>query len=322
MPDTLPPLITLEEHFVSQAALAAGADYDEYGPVLRTKITGLDDTRLRDMDAGGVAVQVVSHGPERLTPAQACAANDELHAAVQRHPTRLRGFAVLPMGDPSAAAAELTRCMRELRFVGALVNNHDGGTFYDGPAYAPFWAAAEDLGAPIYLHPTHPSDAMHDVLYTGAYPDAIAHALGAFGWGWHAATGLHFLRLYAAGVFERHPRLKVVLGHMGELLPFQLDRIAPMFVRWGGHTRSLKEVWAENIWITTSGMFSLAPLACVLRVCARDRILYSVDYPFSANERGREFVKEIVGSGLMSEEDVKDFAYRNAEKLLSFSVHA
>lgn len=153
-------------------------------------------------------------------------------------------------------------------------------------------------------------------VYKGNYDQGVADALSAYGWGWHVSTGLHILKLFASGLFDRYPKIKIVIGHMGELLPFQLGRIFPQSARWGTFQRSLKEVWDENIWITTSGMFSLAPLACLLRTTKIERILFSVDYPFSENETGRKFIEEIKQSGLVKEEELEMIAHRNAEILL------
>jgi predicted TIM-barrel fold metal-dependent hydrolase len=142
-------------------------------------------------------------------------------------------------------------------------------------------------------------------------------------WGWHSETGLHVLRLWASSLFDEYPKLKIVIGHMGERLPHQLDRIMSKSAMWApGNNRSLKTVWTENFWVTTSGMFSLAPLSCLLRMCAKDHILYSVDYSFSTNETGLAFVGEIEASGLVSKEELEMICYKNAEKLLGVKVLA
>jgi len=153
------------------------------------------------------------------------------------------------------------------------------------------------LDVPIYIHPIFAADSMMD-HYKGNYDDLIATASSAYGWGWHSETGLHILKLFASGLFDRFPKLKIVIGHMGEMLPFQLDRVMAISERWG-KKRGLREVWHRNIWITTSGMFALAPLACLLQTTSIDHGLYSVDYPFSTNEKGLEFFEEIEKSGLI-----------------------
>jgi len=223
------------------------------------------------------------------------------------------------MTDPKAAAGEIFRCVRELGFVGALVDNHlENGRFYDDEHFWPVFEASQELDVPIYLHPTFASDTMLE-HYKGNYAENVATALSAFGWGWHAETGLHILRLYCSGLFDRYPKLKIIIGHMGELLPFQLERIVRASRMWG-RERGLREVWKSNIWITTSGTFALAPLACLLQTTTIDHVLYSVDYPFSTNEMGKQFIDEIQGSKLMSEKELEMFTYRNAEKLLKIKA--
>jgi len=241
-------------------------------------------------------------------------ANDDLASAISKHPTRLAGFAMLPMSEPAAAAKEVERCVSQLSFLGALVDNHINGQFYDDERFWTVFEKAQQLDVPIYIHPTFAADSMMD-HYKGNYDDSIATALSAYGWGWHSETGLHILKLFASGLFDRFPKLKIVIGHMGEMLPFQLERVIAISERWG-KKRGLREVWHRNIWITTSGMFALAPLACLLQTTSIDHVLYSVDYPFSANEKGLEFFEEIEKSGLIKGEDLEKFAFRNAEALL------
>jgi predicted TIM-barrel fold metal-dependent hydrolase len=318
------PSITLEEHYLSSAYIEAQKSDSslldlnaDFPPQLINKLKSLTDDRIKDMDNGNVSIQVLSHAPVDPSPSLSKQINDELAQAISKNPSRLRGFATLPMGEPPAAAQELERCVKELGFVGALVDNHIDGKFYDGEKFWCVFEKAQDLDVPIYIHPTFTAES-DMAKYRGNYNDRIAMALSNFGWGWHSDTGLHFLRLFAAGVFDRFPKLKLVLGHMGELLPFQLDRIYGIAEHFG-RERKLKDVWDENVWVTTSGMFSLAPLACLLQTKSRDKVLYSVDYPFSNNERGAEFMSKVEKSELFGEE-LDGFAYKNAEKLLKIKV--
>lgn len=328
----VPPLIALEEHFFSEAMLAGGSDStDQYSeqlkhiPGLADKLADVGELRLASMETGKISLQVVSHAPGSLTPAQCRAANDQLAQAVARNASRFAGFAVLPVShDPAAdCAAELTRCVKELGFVGALIDNRaarsdgDGGAaYFDGDEYLAMWRAAEALDVPVYLHPTWPSDAMNTLLYTGNFPPAAGKSIGASGFGWHSDVATHVLRLFAAGVFDRVPRLKIIVGHMGEMLPFMLQRIVQLSSRWGPRERDFKAVWDENIYITTSGNWSVDPMACILRNTRIDHILYSVDYPFAKNEDGLRFMGELQRSGLVDEEQLKLIAYGNAERLL------
>lgn len=316
----MPPLITLEEHFFSEAITAStSSQYSEqlrHVPGLLEKLHDLGASRLRDMDAAQISVQVVSHGPGALSPGQCAAANDQLAAAVAAHSGRFAGFAVLPMADPAACVTELTRCVRKLGFVGALVDNHANGTYYDGEAYGPFWEAVQDLDVPVYLHPTWPTDAMRTALYSGNFSNSAALSIGTSGFGWHSDVAMHFLKLFASGLFDRLPRLKIIVGHMGEMLPFMLDRIVILSARWGARDRPFREVWDSNIWITTSGVWSVDPMACILRNTKIDHILYSVDYPFAKNEDGLRFMDELRKSGLVSPEEFEKIAHKNARALL------
>lgn len=363
--------ITLEEHWASPAILSA-PDTNPILPYTQSRsaalapaLRDLGAARLASMAEGDVDVQVVSVAlaPGALSDAAiARASNDQLAAAIaiaiaataHQSSSRFRAWAFLPMADPAAAAQELERAVRELGFVGALVDNRlDNGTFYDGAAYAVFWAKAQELGVPVYLHPTVPpgdgdsggvqaaasvfainrgryapsssgdSETPPDDDYS--YPLDAAVALATNAWGWHVDVGLHFLRLYAAGVFAAFPGLKIVLGHMGEAVPFMLERADGILPAPDGECRgqaaaaspaTLLEVYARNVWITTSGFFSLNTMATVLRNTAVDRIMYSVDYPYSSNTRGKQFMEELRDSGLVSESEWLAIARGNAEKLL------
>ena len=152
--------------------------------------------------------------------------------------------------------------------------------------------------------------------YEGNFPQPAAFGMAANGWSWHSEVALHVLRLVSAGLFDRHPKLKIVIGHMGEMLPFQLHRVFESARPWVELKRGWKQVWDENIWITTSGMFSVDPMACVLRNTKIDHIMYSVDYPFYPSARGQQFMLELEQSGLVDEEQYRKIAYENAETLL------
>ncbi|KAF5389143.1 hypothetical protein D9757_004981 [Collybiopsis confluens] len=317
MSSSLPPIITLEEHYISPRFL------DETDSLLSRflpPLQNLGEQRLAALDAGSVTLQVLSHVPIETPSAEiARSTNDELYTAIQKHPKRLAAFSILPMGDPHAAADELTRTTKDFHFLGALINNHLNGRFYDDPFFWPVFERAQELDVPIYLHPTFPANNTKS-QYEGNYPSSTAFWLGSGAWGWHADTGLHVLRLFASGLFDKFPRVKIVIGHMGELLPFQLDCIIPMSQGWGQQERGLRQVWKENIWVTTSAMFSLAPFACLLKVTPVDHIMYSVDYPFASNETGKKFLEEVRESGLLDAEEFEGFTYRNAERLLKVQV--
>lgn len=319
------PLITLEEHFVSEAVGASigyQRTFSAFPPSFRSKLYDLDDERLADMDQGQITMQVLSHGPANwATPDQCRAANDRLAEAVAAHPTRFAGFAFLPISQPSEAVTEFRRCIQELGFVGALIDNHAAnGEYYDNPKYWPLFEAAQEMDVPIYLHPTFPTQNMTAMLYQGNYPNSTQLVLGTAGIGWHADTALHVLRLFGAGVFDHYPKLKIVIGHDGELLPFTLNRTAGFMQHLPNIQRNLIQVWDENIWVTTSGMFSLPPFECLLQTTRMDHIMYSVDYPFSDNLSGLRFMQDVRASGLLTEEQFEMLAYKNAETLLRVRV--
>lgn len=316
-----PPLITLEEHYVSDHVRSTLKEdhYKTFPPSILNKLVDMGDQRLSDMDAGGVRLQIVSHGPLDADVGPCRLANDELAAACKVSSKRLAGFAMLPMMEPQDAAEELSRCVKELGFVGALINNHLKGTFYDEERFWPVFARAQELDVPIYIHPTFAADNMME-HYKGNFSPLAANAMSRHGWGWHTETGLHVLRLWSSGLFDKFPKLKIIIGHMGEMLPFQLDRIASQAPMWAKNKRDLMTVWRENFWITTSGMFSKPPMTCLLQMCDIDKILYSVDYPFSPNEKGLKFIEELERGDLVSKKDLDKICYGNAEKLLGLKV--
>lgn len=314
-----PPLITLEEHFLCEekSIRALYCEQLKYVPGLDAKLSDIGPIRLKTMDENKISMQVVSHGPGPLNEQQSRAANDQLARAVKANPDRFAGFASLPVCNPEESAKELKRCIRELGFVGALIDNRAINTYYDGPEYEPMWAAAHDLDVPIYLHPTWPSKEQAELLYTGNFDKGATSSLGGGGWGWHSDVGLHVLRLFSAGVFDKFPRLKIIAGHMGEMLPYMLDRIVLLSSpRWGKRERDFREVYNSNIWITTSGVWSIDPMATILRNTKIDRILYSVDYPFARNEDGLIFMEQLEASGMVTGEQLEHIAHKNAEELL------
>ena len=313
------PLITLEEHYLSEAALQWGrnaATFAGFPGLPTSKLLSLGSERLEDMDKGEVKKQIISHGPLiDEPPLRVCQeANDELAKAVSMHSDRFAGLAFLPMNSPLESAAELGRCVTELGFIGTLIPNHVAGRFYDAPEFWPVFEKAQELDVPVYLHPTWASDEM-TARYTGNFSQAASVALGQWAWGWHSETGLHILKLFSSGLFDRFPKLKIIIGHDGEMLPFMIGRILRFSAGWGERRRDFKEVWDNNIWITTSGMFTLPPLACLLQTTKIERILLSIDYPFEHIEEGSRFIKLLEGSGIVSEEQLHMIGYRNAEKL-------
>ena len=316
--------ITLEEHFLTQSFLkATGADRRPAPPQLARMQPNLLDIgagRVADMDASGIGLQVLSlasMGWDALDADTATAlaidVNDELAAAVAAHPGRLAGFATLGLKAPAAAAAELERCVTKLGFYGALVDGTIDGHFLDDPRFLPVFETAAHLGVPIYLHPAPPPEPVRNAYYSGL-PGDLGFMLSIAGWGWHAETGLHTLRLIVSGLFDRLPALQLIIGHMGEGLPYALDRSSGILSHAAKLRQPVADYFRTNIHLTTSGYFTLPPLRCAIDVVGIDRLLFSVDYPYSANTRGSDFLAQV--SGMLNTEDLEKFAHGNAERVL------
>jgi uncharacterized protein len=314
-------VIAIEEHFWTdgiRAATEPGRPVPALADIA-AKLGDLGERRLADMDAAGIDVQVLSVNTPATQNLDAAAAiplardaNDRLAGAVAAHPDRFAGFATLPTADPGAAAAELERAVNVLGFKGAMIHGHTRGRFLDDPAYSPVLERAEALGVPIYLHPAFPVPAVMEAYYSGLDP-RVGAVLATNAWGWHAETGLHALRLIAGGVFDRFPGLRVVIGHMGENVPFSLARADERLTPVATHLkRSVAEYFRENFYVTTSGYFTDPPLLCALMVLGADRIIFSVDYPFSDNVAARAFLERAP----VSPADREKIAHGNAERLL------
>jgi uncharacterized protein len=319
--------IAIEEHFLPAALRAAaskGSTWDPtagYRTAASAKLVDLGAGRLADMDAAGVDVQVISatvSGPRiedfdletGVSMARDC--NDELAEAVRAHPDRFAGFALLPLRSPEAAALELDRCVTKLGMKGAIVNGTINGLFLDHPSFQPVLAEAERLDVPIYIHPAPPPPDVYTAYY-GGLPTGVADRLATAAWGWHVEVGLHSLRLIASGVFDRFPKLQIVIGHMGENIPFSLARADRMLANDAPHLqRRVAEYFHANFSITPSGYFTIPPLLCALEVVGADRIIFAVDYPFASLVEGRAFLD---GAPLRPA-DREKIAHGNAERLL------
>jgi 2,3-dihydroxybenzoate decarboxylase len=316
--------VTLEDHFATTTTLADsqifGAHvWDTLGP----RLLDFQDTRLRLMDAADVEIMVASlnapavqaiHDVKRAT-AVAREANDVLAQEVARRPDRFVGVAALAMQDPDGATAELERCVRELGFRGALVNGFsqvgspDTAIYYDLPQYRPFWRMVESLDVPFYLHPRNP--------LPGAIPSYEGHPwlLGP-NWAFHAETAVHALRLIGSGLFDECPRLQIILGHLGEGLPFYIWRIdnrnawmkAPH--KYAAR-KSVADYFRANFHVTTSGHFSTPALIDAVAELGVERVMFSVDYPFEdCSEAAAWFDKAEI-----SEADRRKIGRTNALKL-------
>ncbi|WP_319448859.1 MULTISPECIES: amidohydrolase family protein [unclassified Mycobacterium] len=296
-------LIALEEHYAWDPASAGNTVATWLRSNNRVAYDRLYDRgplRLEQMDAAGIDFQILSlFDPgvqEKPDVAQATAlarrANDDLAETVRANPNRFGGFATLATQDPDAAAAELGRAVTELGLVGGLINGHSQGRYLDDPAYEPLFAIAEATGAPIYLHPTTPHPAVMEAWFAPYVEDGLHLA----SWGFAAEAGTHVLRLIYSGLFDKFPRLQMIIGHLGEMLPFAAYRIDRYYGLGGdgGSSRGLKRLPSEylrnNFHVTTSGNFCPPAFACTLEVMGADRVMFSVDYPMDDNATGAEFM--------------------------------
>jgi uncharacterized protein len=286
------------------------------------RITDVGDGRIAEMDAAGIDVQVLSlnaPGVEQLDPAEAVALaraeNDYLADAVRRHPSRFAGFAVLPTPAPDAAAKELERTIREYGFKGAMVYGHIRGRYLNDPFFWPLLEQADALGVPIYLHPAPPPQPVIDASYGGFAPE-VTRVLATVAWGWHIETATHVLRLIAGGVFDRFPRLQIVIGHCGEGLPFMLPRLdvglPPALTKLA---RRPSEYLRENVSYTLSGWTYTTTFLNLLLETGADRIMFSADYPFLSMGKARTFLEGLP----VSPADKERIAHGNAARLLRMS---
>jgi 2,3-dihydroxybenzoate decarboxylase len=290
--------IALEEHFLNPGLeeywlpTVAGVD-PQVASGLLARLKDFGDKRLQAMDDAGIARSVLSiAGPgvqnERDTATarrRAAEANDFLAREVQERPHRYSGFGHLPMQDACAAANELERCIGELKFCGAMINGHTNGQYLDHPSLHPFWERAEALEATIYIHPTDPI----------APSPALAgvEGLRRATWEWGFETGSHALRLVFSGLFDRFPRAKLALGHLGETLPFLLWRFDSRAKLYGVKLQKKPSDYIkQNIVVTTSGMSSAEPLGCTLAALGKDRVMFAADYPFEQAAEAGEFLDE------------------------------
>lgn len=282
----------------------------------------IGERRLESMDAAGITVQVLSNtgagpdlvaGPEGIAIAREM--NDHLAAAVARHPLRFAGFAVLPMQSPDAAAEELVRAVKDLHFVGALINGTTEGRFLDHPSYDGLLAAAVELDVPIYIHPHLAPEAVRQAYFSNLEPGA-GRVLESAGWGWHSETAIHLLRLVLAGTLDRHPRLKLIIGHMGEMLPVMMARIDQVFANEAELKRSVSRTILDQVWLTTSGIFTEPPFLAALLTFGIDRIMFSIDYPYAPNASGRGFLDRLS----LAPADMAKLTHGNADALLKLKL--
>jgi predicted TIM-barrel fold metal-dependent hydrolase len=319
-------IVTLEEHtsFPEMSALLPESvlkDRRSLG-LMQDKLADITGERLSSMRETGISTQVLSientdvyllSGGDAANFASKY--NDLLAEKIKSHPESFAAFALLPVSNPAAAAAELERTVKTYGFRGAMIKGTINGEFLDAPKYAPIFERAEALGVPIYIHPGIPPATVINAYYSnvGDTPGPN-EAIACYGWGWHSETAIHILRLLAAGVFDRYPRLKIIIGHMGEMLPMMWSRANKVFTpgMGGKNKRTLMETFKAQLFITTSGIFSPAPLQLVIDTIGIDNVMFSIDYPFSSNQVGVDFLHALQ----LPAEQLAKIAHLNADRLL------
>ncbi|MBU58490.1 MAG: amidohydrolase [Alcanivorax sp.] len=312
--------IALEEHFMAPGFQEYTAMFfDKIDTAnqddLAARLDDFDRLRLEEMDRHGIETVVLSQsGPSVQAEADTARAirrarenNEYLATRMAPHGDRYAGFATLAMQDPKAAADELEYAVRELGFKGALINGHSNGVYYDEPAYDVFWERMQDLDVPLYLHPINP---WKEVDSMRGHPE-LAGAV----WGWGVETGTHALRLLFGGVFDRFPNLKIILGHMGEGLPFmrwRFDSRFPVYAQGVSLDLPPSQYFGRNIVITTSGVCSAPTLMAAIGEMGEDAVLFSVDYPYESTELAARFIEEAPISDAVREKVCRG----NAKRLL------
>jgi uncharacterized protein len=322
-------IVTLEEHvsFPEMTALLpdgilANRKQSAAASQMQAKLADVSGERYNSMKASGISMQVLSIEnadvyllPDSLAPDFASKYNDLLADRMKDQPESFNAFALLPMTTPQAAADELERTVKTYGFRGAMIKGLINGKFLDAPEFAPVFKQAEKLGVPIYIHPGIPPKEVIDAYYSNIGNTAGPNeAIACYGWGWHSETAIHILRLLVAGVFDTYPKLKIIIGHMGEMLPMMWERSNRVFQPGNGgmNKRTLIDTFREQLYITTSGIFTQPPLQLAIDTIGIDNILFSVDYPFSTNQMGIDFLNNIQ----LPADQLASIAHGNADKLL------
>jgi len=319
-------IIALEEGFYTKSALKLNVNvpqWAQYTIKTSAEIIGEDvdeanlnlgEGRIAAMDEAGVDMQVLSFSFGQLSDAKTSIrimgeANDEAAKAIEKHPSRFRAFAALPLADPKAAVKEFERALDKLGFVGGFVCGSINGEFLDNEKYWPVLECAQAHNAPIYLHPLFPLPSVMQTYFKGR------EELGGPEWGFMIDASCHFMRLLTAGIFDRFPKLTIILGHLGESIPYNLDRINN---RLAAYTRAAKlkkepaDYVRQNMVVTTSGNFSTPSLLCALGTIGVDNILFAVDWPNESHKVAVDFLKHIP----VDSPDLEKIAYKNAVRVL------
>ena len=322
--------IALEEHFAIQETLQDSAGFvpESYWPELSHRLLDIHETRLRLMDQHGLEMMLLSLNAPAVQAIPDIAAaneiakrsNDFLAEQIAKRPDRFQGFAALPMQDPDLATREFQRCVKDFGFKGALVNGFsqvttpDSAVYYDLPQYWDFWSEVEKLDAPFYLHPRNPLPSMSQIY------EGHGWLMGPT-WAFGQETAVHALRLMGSGLFDKHPKLSIILGHMGEGLPYSMWRIdnrnawvkaPPKYPA----KRKIADYFRENFYLTTSGNFRTQTLIDAMLEIGSDRILFSTDWPFENIDHASDWFD----ATSISENDREKIGRTNAAKLFKLNL--
>ena len=309
-------VIAIEEHYWDKELSGRFAGGEGVrAPDMLNRLYDLGELRLREMDEAGIDMQILSHGApsaQKLTGTHAVEltrrVNDRLHAIVAANPERFAAFAALPTSDPKAAADELERTAK-LGFRGPMIHGLANGAFLDDKRFWPIFERAQSMDVPVYLHPAVPLSTVMDAYYKDYVQDFPMVIRAA--WGFTVETATQAIRLVLSGVFDAYPRLKIVLGHLGETLPFLLWRIDHALARPSGKAMRFRDVFCEHFYITTSGNFSNPALLCCVMELGIDRILFAVDWPFVPNKPAVEWINTVP----LCDEDKVKILSANAKRL-------
>ena len=316
-----PEIITIEEHYWDKETSShfGATDSMRGAPHIMERLFDYSTLRVKEMDEAGIDIQVLSHGAPSTQRGEAetmvrvaKGANDRLAEIVKAHPTRFAAFGQIPTPDPKAAADELERCVTKLGFVGAMVHGPTNGIFLDDKQFWPIFERAQALDVPLYIHPATPKKEVADAYYKEYLADFPG--LLTAGWGFGVECATQAIRLVLSGVLDKYPGTRIIVGHMGEGIPFSLWRINQALSRQGNKdvSFSFRERFSHHFWITTSGNFSNPALMCTVQEMGVDRIIFSIDYPFVANKPGVDWIPTIP----LCAEDKAKILSGNARKLL------
>ena len=323
-------IIALEEEFVTEDLMKkmAGSKSDfKYTLQTSSEIIGEDlgkafvdlgEKHVAAMDAAGIDIQVLSFcAPQPKDPGQALElmreGNDLAAKAMQRHPARFSAFAALPLADPKSAVVEFERAMDKLGFAGGFLAGTINGEFLDNRKFWPVLECVQAHDAPLYLHPYFPLPGLMESYFKGR------EELGGPEWGFMIDASSHFMRLVTSGTFDQFPKLRIILGHLGESIPYNLHRIGNRLAAYAKAKplkKPVEDYFRENMAVTTSGNFSVPSLMCAINTIGIDNVMFSVDWPNESNKVAVDFLKHLP----VGQPDLEKIAHKNAERILKLKI--